>query len=268
MEVIIIDNGSQDGTIELVENKFSRVQLIKSEKNLGFAAANNIGFDLAIANSSTFVFLLNQDTIIYPDTLEKLIEVFNQNDKIKVVSPIHLNDRGDKLDKKFEEYISTKTCEGFISDMTLDKPKIFYEIEFVNAAAWLIKGDIKNEIGLFSKEFYHYGEDSNFLQRLKYHGYNVVITPFSKIHHLRELRKGKLSQKFIKKEININLKNILLNINISEKRAYFNILKYFLSCISRLEIKNGIYILTYSLANYLKIKKIKNRYQSKNNLTY
>lgn len=264
VNIIVIDNGSNDGTIELIESCFQNVNFVKSQKNLGFGAANNLGFEMASDNNSEFIFLLNQDTIVYPDTISRLIEVFDYNNAIGIVSPLHLNDNGDRLDKKFEEYISAKTCKDFISDVTLGKPKQYYEIGFVNAAAWMLKTSVIHEIGLFSKEFFHYGEDSNFLQRLKYHGFLSVITPFSKIHHLREERKGELTEKFRKEQTLLAIKSIMLNLNFSSVRKRTLMLKFLLSKLGTQRINDFFLILyhfTYLSKNYTKIKNI---YKMKN----
>ena len=264
VDVIVIDNGSNDGTIELIDSSFKNVNFVKSPKNLGFGAANNLGFEMAASNHSEFVFLLNQDTIIYPDTVGRLIDVFTSKKTIGIVSPLHLNDNGDKLDKKFEEYISAKTCQDFISDMTLGNPKAYYEIGFVNAAAWMVKAAAVTESGLFAKECFHYGEDSNFLQRLKYHGFSLVITPFSKIHHLREERKGQLTEKFRKEQTLLAIKSIMLNLNFSSGRKRTLMLKFLLSKVKTLKIRDFFLILYHYLYLSRKYSQIKNRYKMKN----
>src|SRR4051812_25110961 len=73
-EVIIIDNNSDDGTYEFIEQNFNHT-LIKSEQNLGFAKANNIGIKIALEKNAEFVFLLNQDCYMHPSSLRELMEV-------------------------------------------------------------------------------------------------------------------------------------------------------------------------------------------------
>src|SRR5688500_16413925 len=75
IQTIVIDNGSTDGTIELVARNFKEVHLIKSKINLGFGKANNMGIRLAYSNDADFIFLLNQDAWIERDTIGDLVNV-------------------------------------------------------------------------------------------------------------------------------------------------------------------------------------------------
>lgn len=101
LSTIIIDNGSQDGTQAFINNNFPEVDFVQSEKNIGFGAANNKGVSIAIKQGATHVFLLNQDTHIYPNTIGELLKIYSENKILAVLSPIHLNDAGDKLDSNF-----------------------------------------------------------------------------------------------------------------------------------------------------------------------
>lgn len=80
LDVIVIDNGSTDGSIEIIKNDYPNVRLIINSENKGFGAANNQGLSIALNERADYAFLLNQDAWIEPNTIEKLIEV-SQNNK-------------------------------------------------------------------------------------------------------------------------------------------------------------------------------------------
>ena len=263
VHVIVIDNGSKDKTLEIITGNFKNVEIVDAKKNLGFGAANNIGYERAIARDSDYIYLLNQDTISYPETLAKMIEILESNCKIGVASPMHLNDDGLKLDKKFEHYISAGSCPDYISDTALNKVERFYEIGFVNAAAWLIKIEVVRELGgLFSSAFYHYGEDSNFLSRLRYYKKKCVIIPKVFVHHLREERSGKMTAEFEKRKLSIKKVEIMTNINRDYKSAVKMLYKYAGQQIFYGNLKGGFELLLYPITRRTEILKYRNSYTS------
>ncbi len=209
---IVIDNNSNDETLKIIENLFPECILIKSNENLGFGKANNLGIEFALKNEAEYVFLLNQDAWITSDTIERLLEVAYTNDSFGIISPIHLNGKGDAFDIRFSTYIAP-TIENqnnrLFSDLYLNSVKQYYEANFVNAAAWLISKKCIDKVGLFDSLFFHYGEDVNYCHRVKYHNFKIVVCPKAIIHHDRDDRELKydLSQEFYKRRILIEFSN-------------------------------------------------------------
>ena len=189
VKVLAIDNGSVDGTPEFIRKRFPSVEVIVNEKNLGFGQANNIGIRKAYDSGADYVFLLNQDAWVEKDTIEKLVEVAEKNPEFGIVSPMHLNGRGDALDFRFSKWVGPDFCPGFYSDLYFQRLKEkVYETSYVNAAAWLISRKCIETVGGFNPLFFVYGEDDNYLQRTHYHNLKVGVYPFARIFHDREER--------------------------------------------------------------------------------
>lgn len=263
LEIVIVDNNSSDQTVKIIRDEFPTVNLIAKKENLGFGGANNLAYELALEGGADYIYLLNQDTISYPESISKLIKIFEINEKIGVASPMHLNDDGSKLDKKFEQYITAISCPGFISDFSLMKTNNYYEIGFVNAAAWLIKADIIKELGgLFSSAFYHYGEDSNFLSRLRYNKKKCVIVPEVFVHHLREERAGKMSPVFERRKLSIKKVEIMTNINKDFATVTKMLYKYAGQQFFNGNLLGAIELLIYPILNRKQILKYRNSYLS------
>lgn len=187
--IIVVDNNSKDNTLNIIEKEFPDVVLLRQTINLGFGAANNIGISYALRQGADYVFLLNQDAYLEKDTIEKLMEVHKKNDDFGLLSPIHLNGKGDKLDQNFSHYINYNANPDFYSDFVLKKPlPIVYKVPFVNAAGWLISKNCLETVGGFDPVFFHYGEDVNYCQRLKYHGFKIGVVPQVFLKHDRETR--------------------------------------------------------------------------------
>ena len=265
LEIIVIDNNSTDGTIEYIKTNFPDVKFYPQYKNIGFAAANNLGYEKALENGSEFIYLLNQDTISYPDNIFKLIASQNMLDeKIGYISPIHLNDDGSNLDMMFEKYISANSCPNIISDLLLDKKKGLYEIKFVNAACWLLNvNTIKHVGGLFSSAFFHYGEDMNFDSRLSYFGYKNYIHTDVYIHHCREERKGKKTKEFLKKEVLISAKIKLLNVNVPLKESVLLIIKISTYQLFKGNFQNFFNLIQLPTIKFFELKSFRKSYLNK-----
>lgn len=187
--VVVIDNNSLDGTENYIKSNYPEIYRFQQEKNLGFGQANNIGISYALGKGADYVFLLNQDAYLEEGSLEKLIEVSKKNPQFGILSPIHLNGKGDRLDENFSYYLNYRANPDFFSDFILKKPlSEIYEVPFVNAAGWLISRECLETVGGFDPIFFHYGEDENYCQRVKYHGFKIGVVPVAKILHDREDR--------------------------------------------------------------------------------
>lgn len=195
VKVIAVDNGSSDGTPEQISEAFGEVQLVRTQKNLGFGQANNLGIRLALAGGADYVFLLNQDAWVEKGTLSKLVETAEKHPDYGIVSPVHLTGPGDKPDRQFLVYSSEEKCPGLISDQLSGRQlREVYSTSFVNAAAWLVSKACLEKTGGFDPVFFMYGEDDDYLNRVFYRGLKVGIVPGIYIHHDREERKTSISQ--------------------------------------------------------------------------
>lgn len=184
LDCMVIDNGSTDGTIEILRSEYPNVPCVISEKNLGFGAANNIGMRKALNEGYDYVFLLNQDAWLQANTLEQLIHFHQSNPGFGILSPIHLDRDGVNLDPKFGHSLTTKSSE-FRNDALFQRLKICYEVNFVNAALWLIPRNTLEKIGGFNEFYFMYGEDGDYCARCLVHGMSIGVVANAFAHHAR-----------------------------------------------------------------------------------
>jgi GT2 family glycosyltransferase len=211
VNIVIVDNASEDNTVAIIEAGFPDAVLFKSDRNLGFGNANNIGIKYAYENNADYVFLLNQDAWVEPDTIQKLIDVSVQNPDYYVLSPVHLNKDGTDFDKGFTQYAQPPFCENWFFDLFSSTKKELYSSTFINAAAWLIKRDTISQIGFFDPLFFHYGEDRDYCNRILFHKKKIGIAADSIIHHARKITENKKGgRSSLKKDINKNYFRILI----------------------------------------------------------
>lgn len=190
LHVIVVDNSSSDDTVLYLQENYPEVHLIKSEVNLGFGQANNKGIRYAFDNAADYVFLLNQDVWIEPNTIDELIKVHEKKLEYGILSPMHLNANKTAIEKGLIVYLTAErhTPNELISDMYLGYKKDVYDTNYVNAAAWLLPRKTIETVGGFDPLFFHYAEDDNYLSRVIYHGFKVGIVPSVTICHDTERR--------------------------------------------------------------------------------
>lgn len=211
VDIVVVDNGSTDRTVQIIKTEYPEIRLICSDKNLGFGQANNIGLKIVLDEGYDAAFLLNQDAWVEKETIGVLYQLCKENSEYGVVSPVHLTGAGDKLDHGFAAYIGIDSFE------MLDKDKEIISAPFINAAFWMISAEVLRKVGGFSPLFYHYGEDKDYVNRLIFHGYLVGYSPLVLGWHDRENRTGTLNEGF--RAIFVYLLTELANINYSLKEG-------------------------------------------------
>lgn len=187
-DVITIDNGSTDGTVEYIRQHYPEVDLRVMKSNLGFGRANNIGLQRVLDEGYDYAYLLNQDAWIMPDTIEKLISVSSINPDFGVLSPMQMKADGEHLDDRFATYVigeCQQTRPLLSEDLFFGRAKNIYETSFVMAAHWFITRNCVEQVGGFSPTFTMYGEDNNYMQRVRYWNLKIGIVPTAQAVHDR-----------------------------------------------------------------------------------
>lgn len=190
VQVIVVDNASNDGSVEFIRQRFPEFHVIESDENLGFGKANNIGIRYALQNSCDYVFLLNQDAWIELDTIEVMVRIHQHNKQFGILSPIHLTVEKNRIEKGLINYLADcrVTDKTLFEDLFFKRTKEVYETQYVNAAAWLLPKKTLETIGGFDPIFHHYGEDDNYIHRVLFHNLKIGICPTCYVVHDTERR--------------------------------------------------------------------------------
>lgn len=184
-EIIIVDNGSSDGSIEFLERNYDIEKLIKLEKNYGFAEANNIAISYATGD---YIALINNDLVLESNWLKENLDVFIRNHKQNIgmvatkILQYHNRDYIDSAGVEYLPFGAIKDYKGLNKDDEI--VNIEKEVFGACAAAALYKKDMINEIGFFDKEFFAYFEDSDLNFRAQLFGYNCIYNPKAVSYHI------------------------------------------------------------------------------------
>lgn len=185
VQTIVVDNASNDGTVEYINDNFPEIHLVESKENLGFGRANNIAMRYALDNGCDYVFLLNQDAWIEPDTLEQLVGIAERHPDYGIVGPVQVNaERTKVLDGVIRFLVNPDNVNvNLFSDLIMGSVDEIYPVAEINAAAWLLPRKTLKTVGGFDPIFLHYGEDWNYLSRVLYHKMKVGLTPHVQVVH-------------------------------------------------------------------------------------
>lgn len=188
-DILTVDNGSTDGTPEYIRQHFPEVTLYEAKQNLGFGRANNLGLQKVLDEGYDYAYLLNQDAWIEPDTFSNLIAISQKHTEYGVLSPLQMQADLQHMDDRFVTYVigeNQKKRPYLIEDFYFNRLEDVYETSFVMAAHWFITRQCLQTVGGFSPTFFHYGEDNNYLQRVRYWKMKVGIVPTARAVHDRE----------------------------------------------------------------------------------
>lgn len=182
VQVIVVDNASNDGSVEYIKKHFPEIHLMESEENLGFGKANNMAIRYAMDQGCDYVFLLNQDTWIERNSIGELVRMHQLYPEYGILSPMHIRADGKSLYIQIED---GKTDHGnkLLADCYFGQLDDVYPFKYINAAAWLLPRTTLDVVGGFDPIFSLYGEDDDYLNRLHYHGLRLGLCPKVRIVH-------------------------------------------------------------------------------------
>ncbi len=182
--VIVIDNGSADGSVELIRARFPAVTLLPTDANLGFAKAANIGIAHALARGADAVLLLNNDTTVAPDTVARLAEQLASSEQIGVLSAkIFLTDQPGQLWSVGGVYCNHNAID--LGAGELDQGQYDHaQLDFVYGCAMLLSARMLYAVGGFDERFFMYYEDVDLCLRAGAAGFQVALAPAAHVWHL------------------------------------------------------------------------------------
>lgn len=196
-EIIIIDNASDDGSIELIREKFSEVKLFVNNENLGFSKANNTGLKAA---SGKYLLLLNPDTIVREDTFEEMINFFEANPDAGLAGCKILNPDGTLQLACRRSFPGpwTSFCKVTGLSALFPDSKLFarynltylnenesYEVDAISGSFMMFPKRTYEELGGLDEQFFMYGEDLDFCYRIQQAGYKVYYVHSTQIIHYK-----------------------------------------------------------------------------------
>jgi hypothetical protein len=196
-EIIIVDNASDDGSIEMARRRFPSVALIASKTNLGFAKANNLALQRA---RGKYFLLINPDTLVQEDTLRVMIRFFEENRDVGLAGCKILNPDGSfqlACRRSFPTpWVGFTKMSGLSAlfphsrlfgkyNLTYLSPDETYEIDAVSGSFMMVRREVYEQVGGLDEEFFMYGEDLDWCYRIQQAGWKNCYVHSTQIIHYK-----------------------------------------------------------------------------------
>lgn len=194
--IVVVDNGSEDGSVEYLRQRHPGVTYIANRENLGFSGGNNVGIEHAMAEGCDYVYLLNNDTEVSPDFLYPVVSTMESDPKIGIAGSTvfyfnppdiiwftgaHANWlRGDMVDPRVGKRLDKESAR-------------LEDVDEVAGAGMMVRRKVIEHVGMLDSTFFIYFEETDWCQRAKKGDWRVVWVPESQIWHKVSMTFGEVS---------------------------------------------------------------------------
>jgi GT2 family glycosyltransferase len=184
-QIILLDNASNDGTVDAIRSLLPQVLIIELHRNLGYAGNNNIGIQAAMEQGAQWVFLLNEDTKLSINCISQLVSVGESDLSIGIMGPMvyHLSEpdviqsAGGCMDKY---YRGSHLCQNERDQGQYQLP---HTVDWISGCSIMVRRDLIEQVGTLDERFFLYVEEFEWCVRAKRAGWQLVHVPQAKLWH-------------------------------------------------------------------------------------
>ncbi len=208
LEIVVSDNGSTDGTIQAIREQYPQFHLLENGENLYWAGGNNVGLTYALAAQADYVILLNNDTVVAPEMIPKLVQAGEADRSIGLLAPkIYYHDRPELV---WYAGARVSMWRGLLWHVGIRQPDRGQfdrqaEVDYVTGCALMVRRQVLEQIGLIDTAFVAYGEDVDFSFRARRAGWRLVMVPSAIMWHKVSAYWGVVSVRKTRQKLRSNL---------------------------------------------------------------
>ena len=184
-QIIVLDVASTDGSVDAIRAAYPALEVIPLHENRGYAGNNNVGISVALERGAEWVFVLNEDTVLAPDCLRRLLAAGRADPRIGVVGPkvLHADDphviqsAGGQLDRHWEP------SHAGMNEMDAGQWDTPRRVPHISGCAILVRTEAIRRAGMLDEEFFCYWEETEWCIRLDRAGYSAWVEPAARLWH-------------------------------------------------------------------------------------
>jgi GT2 family glycosyltransferase len=185
LSIIVLDNASDDGSVEAIQTLFPEVQLVSLTENKGYAGNNNVGVELAIQGGAEWIYVLNEDTLQAHDCIALLVQAGESDPQVGIVGPMvyhHdeprvIQSAGGLMDSHWRSWHSgqNQDDQGQFSQVR--------SVQWISGCALMIRRETVEQIGLIDERFFYYQEEIEWCLRARQAGWKILHVPQARLWH-------------------------------------------------------------------------------------
>jgi GT2 family glycosyltransferase len=195
LEVIVVDNDSQDGTVEAVQSQYPQVQIISTHANLGYASGNNLGIQAALERGLDLCFLVNNDTRLFPSCVSTLVNTIENHPAVGIVGPMvhtcanpgRISSAGGRINWRFANAENVGAGEKDHAQYPA-RP-----VDFINGCGIMVTREAIQRAGLLDPKFFMYWEEIDWCTRVYKAGFEILFEPKARMQHKATLLDNELN---------------------------------------------------------------------------
>ena len=179
LHTLLVDNGSDDGTADVVRREFPWVEILRLESNVGPAGGNNYGIAHALGAGAEWVLILNNDTVVRPQLVDRLLSAAAAHPAFGIIGPVvnYMDEPEVVMIEGFS--FNDADFDGFFKHvpvpLTTTTPPSIVDVEIVNGCCMMIAASVIRRIGLFDEQFFIYHDETDFCLRARSAGFRCGV---------------------------------------------------------------------------------------------
>jgi GT2 family glycosyltransferase len=185
LRIILLDNGSTDGTVAAVAERFPTVDILRLKDNRGYAGNNNVGIKAAIDSGADWLFVLNEDTVVDPDCVGCLVAAGESNARVGIVGPtVYHYDEPNIIQSaggtigRYWESLHLNKDEPDLSHKSEPRP-----VDWISGCGIMVRRQVVEDVGAIDERYFYYWEETEWCMRARRAGWRILHVPAAKLWH-------------------------------------------------------------------------------------
>lgn len=182
---LVLDNASTDGSVDAIHAAFPDARVLRLEANLGYAGNNNVGIAEALADQAAWVFVLNEDTVLAPDCLGRLVEAGEADERIGIVGPMVYHHDEPNIIQSAGGRIGRFWDSSHLAQNMPDVGQFpaVHPVDWISGCAILVRRSVIEQVGMIDARYFYFWEETEWCLRASRAGWRIVHEPRAQLWH-------------------------------------------------------------------------------------